>query len=457
MNMTEFRLKTLILGGGLAGLSCSYYIGHENCLIVEKNPYLGGHATTHFEDGAYWDEGPHVSFTKHEEVAKLLTTSCVTDIREYSTEVGNFYSEYWIPHPAQSNLYALPNPLAKECLDDFIKNQNKVVKNEEPTNYREWLDEAFGVKFSRTFPHAYTRKYWTCDPVDLSVDWVGSRVFKPDLATVINGYQGMPKKDTHYINSVRYPYVGGFDSFFDGIRKNVNHLNDEVVSINLSKKIVFTAKGASYEYKNLISTLPLDQFISLIANVPKKILEASETLRCSSLLLVNILGSQVKKNPYHWLYVYDENKYSTRITQTHLLSSENTPEGIEGIQVEVYASPYRPFEDSFEHISHEVVKEVKSMKLLDDVHSFHFKYIPHANVIFDNNRRKAQDIILTYLESFGLTREEDDLEPMTNWQNAYKFNELSPLALAGRFGQWKYFWSDDCILRGKQLGGGLDK
>jgi hypothetical protein len=23
--------------------------------------------------------------------------------------------------------------------------------------------------------------------------------------------------------------------------------------------------------------------------------------------------------------------------------------------------------------------------------------------------------------------------------------------LAGRFAQWKYFWTDDCVLRGRQL------
>ena len=29
--------------------------------------------------------------------------------------------------------------------------------------------------------------------------------------------------------------------------------------------------------------------------------------------------------------------------------------------------------------------------------------------------------------------------------------EIKDLALAGRFGQWKYYWTDDCVLRGKKL------
>jgi hypothetical protein len=40
-------MKTMILGGGLAALSCSYHLGHENSLIIERNSYLGGHVETY--------------------------------------------------------------------------------------------------------------------------------------------------------------------------------------------------------------------------------------------------------------------------------------------------------------------------------------------------------------------------------------------------------------------------
>ena len=170
-----------------------------------------------------------------------------------------------------------------------------------------------------------------------------------------------------------------------------------------------------------------------------------------SLLLVNILGTQVQHNPYHWLYVYDEDKYSTRITQTNLLSSSNTPDGVAGIQVEVYASPYRPFLEPHDQIARSVCNEVLEMNLLEEVHSMHTNYVPYANVIFDLNRRESQNIILTYLQQFGLAREKDDLEPMTDWNDAHAFADIGPLSLAGRFAQWKYFWTDDCLLRGRQL------
>ena len=345
----------------------------------------------------------------------------------------------------------MPQPLARKCLDDFQEEIGSASDQALPGNYEEWLDQAFGKSFSRTFPHAYTRKYWTCEPAALATDWVGGRVFKPDLSTVLSGYEGKPVGNTHYISSVRYPAFGGFATFTKGLSSGAQVRHAEVVSIDLCSRNVHLASGATFAYDSLINTIPLDKFVSLIEGAPKDVVEASACLRCSSLLLVNILGTQAKAIPYHWLYVYDENKYSTRITQTHLLSPQNTPDGMAGIQVEVYASPYRPFVESHAAIAEKVANEVCEMGIVDNIQSIHLNFVPYANIIFDHQRRKAQDAILSFLACYGLEREPDDLEPMTNWDNASFFKSIPTLALAGRFGQWKYFWSDDCVLRGRQI------
>ena len=55
----------VILGAGLAGLSASYHLGHENCQIFEQHTFAGGHIHSEHREGFTWDVGPHVSFTKH--------------------------------------------------------------------------------------------------------------------------------------------------------------------------------------------------------------------------------------------------------------------------------------------------------------------------------------------------------------------------------------------------------
>jgi hypothetical protein len=83
----------------------------------------------------------------------------------------------------------------------------------------------------------------------------------------------------------------------------------------------------------------------------------------------------------------------------------------------------------------------------------HTSLSPWANVIFDHDTAPALEAIWGWLESFGLQREDDDVSPLTDWtRHPSAPPAWGTLAMAGRFGQWKYFWTDDCVLRGKHLG-----
>ena len=448
-------MTTTILGAGLAGLSCSHFLGHQNCVVFERNGYVGGHIATHYRDGCYWDEGPHVSFTKHSEVRELLTWSSRSSVLEYPTVVGNSYRGHWIPHPAQSNLGCIPEPLASSCLHDFLSSRSDESSCDEqpPKHYGEWLDRAFGKTFAHTFSTAYTEKYWTCHPDQLTVDWVGERVFYPDVETVKQGYYGKMDRNTHYITSVRYPKTGGYSSFAHGIGQGANvRLGAEIVGIDLKEQVVRLRDNSIHRYEHLINTLPLDKFVFLSSRTSDTIRESANNLTCSELLLVNIRAKGPTLQPHHWLYVYDRDMYSTRINQTHLLASDNTPADSIGIQVEVYASRYRPFPDSHENIAKKVVTEVLELGLATKIESMHTQHVPYANVIFDHPRREHQERILDWLSSYGLERENGDLEPMTDWHSASSLS-LAKINLAGRFAQWKYYWTDDCILRARQLAG----
>lgn len=448
-------MKT-ILGAGLAGLSCSYHLGHEQCIIFEKNSYAGGHVHSNHVDGFVWDEGIHISFTKHDYVRDLFAKSVDYEFLEFEVNVANYYKGDWIPHPAQSNLYAVQEPQRTECLRSFleVRSGDKTFDDNQTKNYAEWLTCAFGRVFSEIFPTPYTRKYWTCNPEQLSTDWLGKRVFLPDLNTVRRGYEKAPDKSTHYITTVRYPRKGGYERFAASLAANANIKHDHCVeSIDLHNRQITFTNGTRHHYDELINTLPLPEFISFAGpNVPLEVREAAKSLTCTSLLLVNVTANRKVNNPYHYYYVYDEDKYATRITHVDMLSSSNAPENKTGIQVEVYESQYKPFNLSHADIALAVVQELKDMGIIDFAESVDTHYVPFANVVFDIQRREAQSLILTWLEDFGLVREKDDLDPMTDWDTEMDVTR-GKLILAGRFGQWKYFWTDDCVLRGLQIGG----
>ena len=446
-------MQVTILGAGLAGLSCSYHLGHDNCVVFEAENHTGGHIYSHLVQECTWDEGPHISFTKSDYVRKLFEESTAGKILEYEATIGNWLDGHWIPHPAQLNLYAAPKSLAKRCLDDFLRTRKNKDSNALPQNYGEWLDQAFGNTFATEFTSKYTRKYWTCEPQDLETDWIGQRVQYPDVDSVKDGFERPPTEKSHYISKVRYPQRGGFYAFSNLFKQGANvHLNKRVNKICLHGKTIYFCDGSTHKYETLINTIPLDEFIRMTAEASTHILNAADSLSCTSALLINITGESNNPLPYHWLYVYDEDFASTRITQNQLLSPNNMKEGQVGLQVEIYGSKYKPFPGSAEAIASKVIQEVARMGLVEKVEDYHIQRIRYANVIFDHHRKKALDTILDWLTEFGLKRSNQDLDPMTEWDNCEKYN-ITPLNLAGRFGEWKYHWSDDCVLRGKQISG----
>lgn len=454
--------NNLILGAGISGLSASYHLGHENCLLIESNQTPFGHISSDNRDGYTWDQGPHVSFTKDPYVKNLFSDGVDAEYEEYEVIVRNYFEGSWIDHPAQSFLYQIPENLRKICLESFLEQRSRNAhESVNPSNYLEWLEQAYGRVFARHFPVVYTKKYWTCDPAELSIDWVGDRMYYPSISDVVNGASGKLLKKHHYINKVRYPTRGGYQSFAKKILTNASiRYSARVIGIDLSRKKVVTGNGDCYDYLKLINTLPLPVFISLCKDVPSEIKEAAASLSCTQMLTVNLTAQHPPMRDENWIYVYDQDKLSTRIHRTESLSIHNAPPSSTGIQVEVYSSRYRPQALSSREIGEVVQREVIDMGLLNPQLcrngasiERHEKFHAWANIIFDHNTRPALDAIWSWLKRFGLQREDGNLHPLTKWNGKKSIDfSKSELVMAGRYGQWKYYWSDDCVLRGREIG-----
>jgi protoporphyrinogen oxidase len=444
----------MILGAGLSGISASFHLGHDNCKIFDKNRYWGGHIYSELKNNFTWDEGPHVSFTKNEYVKNLFVKSVDNDFLEYDVETSNYYNDSWLPHPLQVNLHSIPEPIRTECLNDFLLQRRK-SKYEQPTNYYEWLIYAFGKNFSDEFPVKYTKKYWTVHPKELTANWVGKRMYFPEIKDVVKGYKEHLGEQKHYITRIRYPNKGGYNSFAKLLHKGSQIFYTKNISkIDLRNKVIQFTDYTSESYDRLISTIPLPSLIEM-SNVSKEVKEASLALKCSSLLLVNVIANHSTVRSENWMYVYDEDKYSTRINCTELLSPNNGVKGKTGIQVEVYFSDYCKKNEADNVIAEKVIKELIEMGLIKDnslVESFFTRWVPWGNVIFNHDYKNALNVVLRELENFGLERENDDLDPTTNWDQKLGINaKLGSIILAGRYAQWKYYWTDDCVLRGKYI------
>ncbi len=419
-----------ILGAGISGLSASFHLGHRDAVVFEAEHRYGGHIASWARDGFTWDDGPHISFTTNEYVRKLFADNIDGKYEELDIGATNYFRGHWIEHPAQTHLHQVPEPLRSGCLASFLETVSD-GSQPEPANYREWLHQAMGPVFAETFPAAYTRKYWTTDPANLDVDWIGIRILRPTVEEVMEGAKGPLGRATYYVatRDSRYPSRGGFGAYTHRLARGANiSYGKRVERVDFSRRWLGFSDGTEAEYELLVSTIPLPTLIAADQDAPPGVREAASLLRCTNFLYVQVAANHPTKREEFWVYVYDEDKLSTRISFTEKFSPNNAPEGMTGIQVEVYGSSYRPLPSDQRRVGRRVVDELIEMGLVegpDSVKSVNVKFVPWGNVIFDLDRRTALAEIDAYLDRLGVLR-------------------------AGRFAEWKYLMTDACVLSGRR-------
>lgn len=420
-----------ILGAGCAGFGASHKLWEEGIepVIYEARDHHGGHTSTFaYEDGFIFDEGPHISFTKNERIQKLFAESVGEKFEAFPANVNNYWKGHWIKHPAQVNLAGLPQELIVACIKDFIHAQNTDFG--EIKHYEDWLHAAFGPTFADTFPGEYTKKYHTTEAKNLTTDWLGPRLYQPDLEEVLHGALSKETKDVHYIPNFRYPTEGGFVSYLDMFAKRSTlHLDHRVIEIDMATKTLGFANGKTALFETLISSIPLPALIPLIKDAPQDVREAAALLSCSQALMVNIGLNRAEISDNHWTYFYDQDICFSRLSFPHMFSPKVVPEGCGGIQAEIYFSDkWKPMTGKYEDWIEPVITDLLKVGLVrsrDEIIHTSTIFAPWGNVIFDQDRPRCLKIVHDYLKEIGI-------------------------AYCGRYGDWAYIWTDESFISGER-------
>ena len=423
--------KIIILGAGMAGFGAAHHLRTHgiDSQVFDKNNYHGGNGASFNTDGFIFDEGPHISFTKVERLQKLFAESIKNKYETFDVGVNNLWKGHWIKHPAQVNLHGLPEDLVVTIIEEFIETKNKDSKAK-IISFKDWLYASFGKTFAETFPMKYGHKFHTTKADNMSIDWVGPRLYQPDIKEVLHGALSKKTKDVHYVTHFRYPTNGGFVSFFNGFIEKTNiNLNHKLIELNSKLKELTFENGKIINYKHVVSSIPLPEIIPLIKDAPKKVIDASKKLACSTCVIVNLGIDRTDISEAHWSYFYDEDIVFTRLSFPHMQSVNNTPDNCGSIQAEIYFSKkYKPLSKNPEEFIEQTISDLISCGLLnknDKILYKDAKIIPYANVIFDHDRAENLKIVHQYLDKIEV-------------------------AYCGRYGEWGYQWTDESFISGEK-------
>lgn len=415
--------SNVILGAGIAGLSANHRLKEKKIQskCYEMDSQYGGLCANFQIDGFTFDKFVHLSFTKDEEVQTVFSES--TEHFSHYPEAVNYADGIWIRHPVQNNIYKLPTKEKIKIIKSFIK---KPEANE-VGNYEEWLKAQYGEYFAEKYPMRYTRKYWGLDAKEMGTEWAGERMFIPALDEILFSAFEPETENVFYAKEMRYPIKGGYQSFLSGFADEERiAYNKKVIQIDEEKKLIYFEDGNCVAYDNLISTIPLPELVNCLSYPDKKVLTASKELMYTSGYIISIGLNKQKSFPALWFYIYDEDIFPARVYSPSMKSMYNAPDGKSSLQAEVYFSNQSTIAKSQTEILDNTISKLVSIGLFseEDVEVSDIRFIKYANVICDREIDRNRKCIKDYLDNHGII-------------------------LAGRFGEWKYYWSDQSYLSGK--------
>ena len=415
----------------MGGFGAAYRLHAEGItpVMFDRNNYHGGH-TASFRDpsGFLFDFGPHISFTKDPRIQELFADSVDQQYETVQIKLNNYWRGYWPQHPVQLHMCGLPEDVIIKVVSDFVDERQRP---ERPVkNYADWLLASFGQTFAELFPMQYTRKYHLTTANNMSIDWLGPRIYRPSLEEVLRGALSPTAPQVHYITHFRYPSEGGFVSYLEKFVPLGNlKFNHELVSIDTHARQLSFSNGVRASYDALVSSVPLPDLIRMIKGTPCDVLDASRKLACSTCVLVNVGVNREDLSGSHMTYFYDEDICFTRLNFPHMLSAKNVPPGTGSIQAEVYFSEkYRPLTGSPDDWIEPVIRDLRRCTLLREEDRVLFSnalLVRYANVIFDLDRASALETVHGYLNDLGI-------------------------AYCGRYGDWGYMWTDESFKSGER-------
>lgn len=414
------KVKYAILGAGIAGLAAANELDKANTIVFEANDYTGGLCHSFTIEGFTFDTAVHLSFTENDEVRQKFD---LADYYIHQPIAHNYFHGYWLKHPVINNLYKLPVNEKVKYIKDFIERKQDI----EIDNYADWLRASYGESLYNQFYKVYTKKYWGVEPERMSVTWLGNRLTAPDLGKILFGAFSSDTGNDYYAKEMRYPKSGGFQKFIKSLENDIDiRLNMQAVKIDKDKNLLYFENGEVYGFDILISSVPLPAIINMMDNVPKSVECAASRLIASEVSLISVgIKGQTNLNDI-WDYIYDEEILASRIYSPNKKSIHNVPNGCSSVQFEIYHNPNAP-KPSKDELLDNVKMSIQKMNICEnkDILFMDYRHIPYGNVIFYNGMEKDREIVSSFLAD----------------------NQVISI---GRFGEWKYYWSDESYLSGKK-------
>jgi protoporphyrinogen oxidase len=420
--------RVVVLGAGLTGLSAAWHLAQRGvaATVLERCDRPGGACRTHEIDGFHFDLTGHLLHLARPESRGLLRRLGLGGaFRRHRRRAGVALAGRVTPYPIQIHTHRLPAEVRRDCLLGFVE-ARLADRGGEAGSFADWVLQRFGTGFARHFFLPYNRKLYCTDPAELTTEWVGRYVPKPDLADVVDGALGLfpASRAVGYNATFLYPRTGGIAVLGETLAAGLPglRLGCPVRALHLGERVLELESGERLEWEELIATAALSDLAALCVDLPAALREAAARLRAVAVVNLNLgVRGRVPRRE-HWLYVAEERYpfYRVGFPSNH---GRLAPDGCHTVSVEVSVPAGAPSPADLAARCLAGLVELGALRDPDDVAVRAEARIDPAYVVFDPRRPHAVAALRDHLRQAGVM-------------------------LAGRWAEWKYSTMEDALWDG---------
>lgn len=423
-------MKVVILGGGLSAVSLAYNImdrsNIDEIIIIEKEDKLGGLCRSYKMDNVVYDVGPHIIFSKDEQVLEHMKTMLKDNIHMKRRSNQIIHKGTLIQYPFENDLSKLNDKDKFYAINAFINNP---YENYNPENMHQFFLKTFGEGITNLYLRPYNEKIWKFDPSYMNTRMV-ERIPKPPKEDILASANG--KTIDGYLHQLYfyYPNNGGMESlvkaYISKFNKKIKIMtNSHIESINKENN-VFKIKLSDETIltDTLVSTIPIGEFTELYKRTPKRVFTSSHNLKYNSIIIGIVQVSKDLSGDNFAFYVADSSIIFHRISKLDFLGDNYHEDGKVTYMVEI---TYR---------ENDIYDKMSDTEILDNIKNG----LKKIGFITDD-----KDILKTNLKRFKYAYVIYDIDYEKNIKIVRRYFEKEKIYLHGRFGNFEYINMDRVI------------
>jgi protoporphyrinogen oxidase len=431
--------RVAILGGGIAGLSCGYFLKKRNIpfTIYESGGGIGGNCSTFAEGGFRYDSGAHRLHDKDPDATAEMKALLGDRLRKVSAPSHIYHDDKMILFPISATDAfgklgaALSLKIAVEAL------AGRALNRDAGENFESSSIKRYGKTLAGLFLLNYSEKLWGIPCSRLSAEASGGRLKGMNLRTVISATLRLRGKTEHIDGDFYYP-DGGIgtisDAMADSIGRNNIRLNSRVSGIRAEEDAIaaISVNGLPAEpATGIISTIPCDELVRIMSpKPPPEVLDAAGSLKFRDMIIVALFLDVESVSASATIYFPDFKYPFTRACEPRNRFAGMSPAGKTSLVFEIPCSEGdSTWSENDEEIASIVAESLSATGLArkTDIMGCTVRRVKHAYPVMEIGFEKPLKVVKDYLKRFR------------------------NLKIAGRNAEFHYSWMHDMIARGKLI------